>query len=65
MFHYRIFECKDCGKNVNLCHAHIKNTYNICDECEGELKDTGRERYDIQWAIYVGVHKVYDWEGYL
>jgi len=65
MIHFRTFKCKNCGKKVDLVHIHLSTGLPLCSECDGELIDTGSERYDVQWAIYVGIHKVYSWEGYL
>jgi len=64
MKHYRIFKCGCCGRDVNLCHSYTENVSTICTDCGGELRDTGMEHADIQWAIYVGVHKLFNWKGY-
>lgn len=64
MEHYKIFKCEDCGVTVKLDHSYTQDTPTTCIDCCGELKDTGREYYGIHWAIYTGIHKLFNWKGY-
>jgi len=64
MEHYRVFECTECEREVKLYHSYTGYTPTTCANCGGRLKDTGREYYDIYWAIDVGVHRLFNWRGY-